>query len=639
MIEPEAPPATARRPAFYRQLPPLTSVLLLVNVAWFVVLEGAGGSTDATVLALFGAKVGGLIDAGEWWRVVSSAFLHIGAAHLFINGWALWMLGAFVERAYGVRATLAIYAGAAVSGGLLSYSQSPHISAGASGAVMGLMGVSLLYAYRNRYRLAPRAQRTFWLWLLPFFVLSLALSFALPLIDAWAHLGGLVGGVLVALAFGNPTNVAPSRRRSLASWVAAASSIVLLGVPIGFAAHKAAEGVLWSLEGARTVKDAAIGLSFDLPRGWIELGRRDADSRAFYDGIGAALRVDVLPAAPKGREEARRDDDLQASLGGDEPKVAGERTIEERTVGPHRVAYLVVDSKDEPPIRQVRYAFVRPWGAVRLVLESRRSSAARYERLAKRIVERVRFDDTAPLSSAWLALLEGRPAEVVQTIDGALAKPDGALGTTSNRRPHALIALARAHARLGDRPKALELVSKAGKLAGRDASVVEARLELLVAGGDLASARRALREQQLAAAGDAELLYRLSDLAIRFKLEAEAVALLEDLTTTRRESATAFNNLAWMLATAKDPKVRDPVKAERAARLAVEKTAWREPGFIDTLAESLWAAGRRDEAVSTIDRAIALRPKSDYLKRQREKFLGGSTSPPQPTGAEVMPKP
>ena len=141
-------------------MPPITLVLFVLNLVAFAATELSGGSTEAPVLALFGAKVSGLVAAGEWWRVVTSAFLHIGPIHFVINAYALVLLGSFVERSYGAARMLVFYVGGVLGGGIASALLSPHISAGASGAIMGLLGVAMWFAYRNRARLSPAAQRT-----------------------------------------------------------------------------------------------------------------------------------------------------------------------------------------------------------------------------------------------------------------------------------------------------------------------------------------------------------------------------------------------------------------------------------------------------------------------------------------------
>src|SRR5438552_18962904 len=118
----------------FRSIPPLTAALFALNTAFFLAMAIAGGTESPAVLVLFGAKIGPLIEAGEWWRLVSSAFLHIGPWHFLLNVYALYLLGRFVERVYGVRRSLVIYAAGAAGGGALSTLVWPPLSAGAAGA-------------------------------------------------------------------------------------------------------------------------------------------------------------------------------------------------------------------------------------------------------------------------------------------------------------------------------------------------------------------------------------------------------------------------------------------------------------------------------------------------------------------------
>ena len=110
----------------------------------FLLMEAAGGSTSTSNLIRFGAKVNSLILEGEWWRLFTPIFVHIGLLHLVMNSIALYFLGVFTERIFGNVRFVFIYLFAGVAGTLSSLLFSPSISAGASGAIMGLFG-ALLY--------------------------------------------------------------------------------------------------------------------------------------------------------------------------------------------------------------------------------------------------------------------------------------------------------------------------------------------------------------------------------------------------------------------------------------------------------------------------------------------------------------
>src|SRR5699024_2263577 len=112
--------------------PRLTYAFILLNVFIFIFLEASGSSMDINHLIQFGAKYNPAILEGEWWRIVSSMFLHIGFFHLLMNMIALFYLGAAVERIYGTFRFSIIYFLAGIGGGLASFAFAVNVSAGAS---------------------------------------------------------------------------------------------------------------------------------------------------------------------------------------------------------------------------------------------------------------------------------------------------------------------------------------------------------------------------------------------------------------------------------------------------------------------------------------------------------------------------
>jgi rhomboid protease GluP len=162
-------------------------------VAVFGLETLAGGSTETEVLIRMGAKVTPLIAAGEYWRLFTSMFLHIGFAHLLFNGYALVVLGTELERILGWQRFLTIYVLAGLFGGLASYAFSPSLAAGASGAVFGLIGALAAFFLQNRKRLGAWGQRRL-VHVGILIVINLFWGFSQQGIDNLAHLGGLVSG-------------------------------------------------------------------------------------------------------------------------------------------------------------------------------------------------------------------------------------------------------------------------------------------------------------------------------------------------------------------------------------------------------------------------------------------------------------
>ncbi|GAB7386737.1 rhomboid protease YqgP [Bacillaceae bacterium] len=175
-------------------------VLLAVNLLMFLWLTLQGGSENTETLIRYGAKYNPLILEGEWWRFLTPVFLHIGFAHLLFNSFALYALGAVVERIYGSFRFLVIYFLSGVSGNVASFLFTPNISAGASGAIFGCFGALLYFGTQHRNLFSRTMGKDLWLML----AVNLAIGFIYPGIDNYAHLGGLGGGFLAAGALALP---------------------------------------------------------------------------------------------------------------------------------------------------------------------------------------------------------------------------------------------------------------------------------------------------------------------------------------------------------------------------------------------------------------------------------------------------
>jgi rhomboid protease GluP len=198
-----AAPAVAepRRQSFAFPLhrPVATWVLLVVLIVVFVIETVAGGSTDSEVLVRLGAKVTFLIAGGEYWRLFTSMFLHIGVMHLAFNGYALAIIGNELESILGWFRFLTVFLLSGLFGSLASYAFSPHLSAGASGAVFGLIGALAVFFALYRRQLGSFGQRR--LAQIGFLIaINLFLGFTQEGIDNLAHMGGLLSGMALGWA-------------------------------------------------------------------------------------------------------------------------------------------------------------------------------------------------------------------------------------------------------------------------------------------------------------------------------------------------------------------------------------------------------------------------------------------------------
>lgn len=182
---------------------PGTKALVGVNVAFFlfemVFAAGMafGGSVSMSRLTWIGALIPARIVLDhEYWRLLTSMFLHAGILHLFFNMWALWVVGSFLERAVGTLRFVVLYFISGLAGSVLVLVAGPGnvATVGASGAIFGLFGATFLWAYLNRGRdlMAGQLARSMGIVL----VLNLLITFAGSAYISWqAHLGGLIGGV------------------------------------------------------------------------------------------------------------------------------------------------------------------------------------------------------------------------------------------------------------------------------------------------------------------------------------------------------------------------------------------------------------------------------------------------------------
>jgi rhomboid protease GluP len=178
---------------------PVTLLLLVAIGAVFVLETVRGGSENPEVLIALGANHPELVlNQGEWWRLVTSMFLHIGIAHLLLNGWALFQIGAIVETWMGSTRLLIVYFVSGVAGSLASILFTRSLSAGASGAIFGLLGVLISFLLRRRDMLTPGAKSLLGQ-LVMWAGINVVFGFINPGIDNSAHLGGFAAGLLLGL--------------------------------------------------------------------------------------------------------------------------------------------------------------------------------------------------------------------------------------------------------------------------------------------------------------------------------------------------------------------------------------------------------------------------------------------------------
>ena len=206
-----------------RETPYATYALLALNVIVFVAEVGGGGGAASLEgggqLVRDGGLLGPAVADGEWYRIVTSGFLHAGPLHLFLNMFVLYILGGILEPAIGPARLVGIYFVSLLAGSLGALLLSPdQLTVGASGAVYGLMAATFLVA-RNRGVEQLASQIGIWV------VINLVFTISVPNISIGGHLGGLAGGAVAAMLI-----LAAERRAGAQAALAEAAGLVALGV-------------------------------------------------------------------------------------------------------------------------------------------------------------------------------------------------------------------------------------------------------------------------------------------------------------------------------------------------------------------------------------------------------------------------
>jgi membrane associated rhomboid family serine protease len=212
----------------------VTQVLIAVNVVVFVLMLLTGHPTSGDVLYRFGAMSSPL-PKDEWWRLFTAMFVHIGTFHLLVNMWALMLFGPSIEERYGRFRFLALYVTAGFMGNAMSLLLVPGLSAGASGAVFGILGAWIGFFVRHRQARGARQQLQS-LFFLVGINLFIGFSGFGGRINNVAHLGGLAGGFIVATALEQSARVRASARALVA--LAGFAGVLIAGIVAIAASNK-----------------------------------------------------------------------------------------------------------------------------------------------------------------------------------------------------------------------------------------------------------------------------------------------------------------------------------------------------------------------------------------------------------------
>ena len=193
--QPDAPEQIFRGPIRWVNL-----TIIAVNILVFVVTELLGNTEDAGWMLRCGAAYVPLMEQGQWYRLITSMFLHFGAAHLFNNMFLLLFMGDLLESLVGKWRYLLIYFGSGIAGNLLSFllewRQGEYsVSAGASGAIFGVIGGVLVMMAVSRGKAGNVSAGRFGFMIL----LTIYYGFQSAGINNAAHIGGIVCGIVLTL--------------------------------------------------------------------------------------------------------------------------------------------------------------------------------------------------------------------------------------------------------------------------------------------------------------------------------------------------------------------------------------------------------------------------------------------------------
>ena len=177
--------------------PIFTYLLILTNVVLFFYQLTLTDEQLSFWFREYGATPTLVLHGQNLKSLVTGMFLHGGLIHLALNMYSLYAIGPLVERVYGKAKYIAIYFIAGIASSLFSYIFSDSISIGASGAIFGILGATLVFAITIRKTVG----KDFYNNILQVMVVNLIIGFSIPNIDNFGHIGGMLGGIIMGKTF------------------------------------------------------------------------------------------------------------------------------------------------------------------------------------------------------------------------------------------------------------------------------------------------------------------------------------------------------------------------------------------------------------------------------------------------------
>jgi rhomboid protease GluP len=217
-----------------RSAPYVTYSIIGITVFVYVLQRASQTLLQTDIPVQLFAKANDLIQAGQLWRLLTPALVHGSIAHIGFNMYALLSFGTGLERHFGHGRFLLLYVLGAFTGNVLSFFFSPEPSVGASTAIFGLLGAEAIFLIQNRKLFAGQFRSAIGN-IIFIAAINLFIIGALPGIDNWGHIGGLLGGLIFTL-FAGPKweieGIAPAYhladKRPLRDVITGAAIVVLI---------------------------------------------------------------------------------------------------------------------------------------------------------------------------------------------------------------------------------------------------------------------------------------------------------------------------------------------------------------------------------------------------------------------------
>ncbi len=183
----------------YYRTNPVTFTLLSIIIVYFIVMSLNGGTTNNMTLLKFGALYPPAVLAyGQYYRLITSIFIHIGIMHLYFNSYALYVFGTQIERIMGAKKYIAFFLLSGIGGNIVTFIFSfDSLSAGASGSLFGILGAFLYLIRHHKNMITAEGRKS----ILRIIGINLVITLLIPNISVTAHFVGLAIGYLLAFIF------------------------------------------------------------------------------------------------------------------------------------------------------------------------------------------------------------------------------------------------------------------------------------------------------------------------------------------------------------------------------------------------------------------------------------------------------